>query len=292
MTTETPPNDGSVPTLPDLPPVVRSQTADGFVPSAARRRSFASFRTIAALMLREMSTRYGRSPGGYVWSVMEPIAAVCVLAVGFSLLLRSPSLGSNFFLFFTTGYIPFYIYQQISRVTSRSISFSRPLLNYPAVSWIDSVIARFVLNALTSIMVSYLTFVIVLMTQETRTVFEIGPVFSAVVLALLLGFGVGLVNCTLNGLYPTWEIIWSIVTRPLFIASGVIFIYEDLPQLAQKILWFNPLMHITGIFREGIYPQYEPQYVSVVFTLGISLGLSALGLMLLRRYHRVILEKS
>lgn len=292
MTTETPPNDGSMPTLPDLPPVVRSQTADGFVPSAARRRSFASFRTIAALMLREMSTRYGRTVGGYLWSVLEPLAAVLLLAVGFSLLIRSPALGSDFFLFFASGYIPFYIYQQISLVTSRSISFSRPLLNYPAVSWIDSVIARFLLNALTSIMVSYLTFVFVVMMLDTGTVFEIWPILLSAALALFFGLGVGLMNCVLNGLYPTWEVIWSIITRPLFIASGVLYIYEDLPQIVQKILWFNPLIHITGIFREGIYPHYEPEYVSVVFTVGISLALGAMGLLLLRRYHRVILEKS
>ena len=33
-----------------------------------------SFRVFAALMLREMITRYGRSFGGYLWAVIEPMA--------------------------------------------------------------------------------------------------------------------------------------------------------------------------------------------------------------------------
>ena len=33
-------------------------------------RRFATARTIMALILREMSTRYGRTPGGYLWTVV------------------------------------------------------------------------------------------------------------------------------------------------------------------------------------------------------------------------------
>ncbi|MEL6475009.1 MAG: sugar ABC transporter permease, partial [Pseudomonadota bacterium] len=35
-----------------------------------QRRRFASLRSIIALMLREMATSYGRSPGGYLWAVL------------------------------------------------------------------------------------------------------------------------------------------------------------------------------------------------------------------------------
>ena len=32
-----------------------------------------TFRTISALIMREMQTTYGRSPGGYLWAVLEPV---------------------------------------------------------------------------------------------------------------------------------------------------------------------------------------------------------------------------
>ncbi|MGX9357548.1 ABC transporter permease [Roseobacteraceae bacterium S113] len=261
-------------------------------PSGAIRRSHASARTIVALVLREMSTRYGKSIGGYVWAVMEPLAATVLMAVGFSLLIRTPSLGTSFLLFYATGYLPFHLYQQISLVVARSIVFSKPLLFYPAVTWLDAVLARFILNALTGIMVCYITLVAVLLTLDTRAVLDVGYVILAMTSALALGLGIGVMNCAIMGLFPTWNQIWSIVTRPLFIASGVIFIYEDIPQLAQQVLWYNPLMHVTGMFRQGIYPMYEPQYISVVFVLGMAFVLTALGLLLLTRYHREILQRS
>ena len=98
-------------------------------------------------------------------------------------------------------------------------------------------------------------------------------------------------NCLLIGVFPPWEVIWSIVTRPLFLASGILILYEDLPRTVQTILWFNPLLHITGIMREGIYPMYSPGYVSSAYVLFLSLALLALSFVLLQRYHRTILTE-
>lgn len=52
-----------------------------------------ALRVIAALMLREMSTRYGRTPGGYVWAVAEPLGLIIVLGLAFELIAQAPSLG-------------------------------------------------------------------------------------------------------------------------------------------------------------------------------------------------------
>ena len=261
-------------------------------PRTARphRRSFASGRVILALMLREMSTRYGRTPGGYVWALLEPLGGVLILAIGFSLLVRSPPLGTSFMLFYATGMMPFDLFQKVSNATAKSLRFSRPLLAYPAVSWIDTLLARFLLNTLTSMTISYILLSAILMFSDSRSVVDIWPVLTAMSLAALLGLGVGSVNAVLTGFYPTWESIWSIITRPLFIISGILILYETLPNVAQDILWWNPLLHVVGEMRSGFYPMYDANYVSLVYVLLLSMALLAFGLMLLRRFHREILD--
>ena len=37
---------------------------------------FRALRTITALILREMGSTYGMSPGGYVWAVLQPVGMV------------------------------------------------------------------------------------------------------------------------------------------------------------------------------------------------------------------------
>ncbi|PCI44588.1 MAG: sugar ABC transporter permease [Alphaproteobacteria bacterium] len=260
-------------------------------PAMAGKRRFASVRTIAALVLREMSTRYGRTPGGYIWGIVEPLAAIIVLSIGFSLVMRTPALGTSFLLFYATGYLPFSLYQTLSATVSRAINFSKPLLKYPAVTWIDAVLARFLLNSLTGILITVILLTGILTVIESRAVLNLPPVVTAMALTMILGLGVGVLNCALSGLFPIWDVAWSVISRPLFLASGIFFLYETMPPLAQSILWYNPLIHIIGLMRTGFYPTYTAAHVNELYVLGVSLTCLVLGLILLGRYHRDILNR-
>ncbi len=255
-----------------------------------RARRYATVRTVMALMLREMSTRYGKSAGGFVWAVLEPLGVILILSFAFGFLLRAPALGTSFILFYASGYLPFHLYQSVSLFVSRSLAFSKPLMFYPSVTWIDAILARFILNTLTGLMVSYILMVGLLLFIDTRIVLNVGPIIEAMALAAFLGLGIGTLNCALSGIFATWDMIWSIVTRPLFLASGIFFLYEDMPQVVQSFLYYNPLVHIIGIMRTGLYPMYHPDYATWVFVAGVSLVTLTIGLFLLHRFHKDILN--
>lgn len=244
-----------------------------------------------ALILREMSTRFGRTPGGYIWAVLEPLGAILILSVGFSLVLRSPSLGNSFLLFYASGYLILSLYQNVSQMVARSLIFSKPLLVYPRVTWLNAILARFLLNTLTNVMVAYLLLSLTLAMVDTRIILNAVPMIGAIAMTSVLALAVGTLNCALFGLFPAWENIWGIVTRPLFLASGIFYIYEDLPILAQDILWWNPLLHLTGLMRAGLYHNYRPDYVNLTYVASVSVVVLALGLLLLRRHHKDILNR-
>lgn len=269
-----------------LPPAQKPGYASGGSGRIARQR----LRIVAALILREMATRYGRTPGGYAWALLEPLGIIVMLSIGFALLLRSPPLGNSFILFYATGYLPLSLFLRSSRAVMQALTFSRPLLKYPVVSWLDTIVARSVLNILTDLLVAYVLLTAIILGTGATVIIDFPPILLSFVLAALLAVGVGLINCVVIGFYPIWGTIWSIITRPLFLASGVIWLYRDLPTGAQDVLWWNPLLHIISIARTGYFPTYEPQFVSVVFALVPSLVLIALGLMLMRRFHLRLLN--
>lgn len=268
----------------------RTDLLPGAQPERVQTRPLATLRTTLALMLREMTARYGRSPGGYLWAVLEPLGAILLLTIAFALIARHPPLGNSFILFYATGYMPFILYQSVSQVVARALIYSRPLLAYPAVTWIDTVLARAMLNMLTSVMVSYILLSAILLLTETRSVLDFGAILMSYAMAMVMALGVGLMNCVLMGLFPVWKMAWAIISRPLFLASGILILYEDLPQFAREILWFNPLLHVTGEMRVGFYPMYSADYVSPVYVFGLGLVLMVLGLVLVGRYHRDILN--
>ena len=120
---------------------------------------------------------------------------------------------------------------------------------------------------------------------------DLAAVLLAFLLAGLFGIGVGMMNCVLFGFFPTWRNIWSVLTRPLFLVSGVFFIFESVPGGFQKVLWWNPIVHVIGLMREGFYGTYHPQYISYPYVLGIALGLIMVGGYLLRRHESFLIEQ-
>lgn len=246
-------------------------------------------RVVAALILREMTTTYGRNPGGYLWAILEPVAMIVILSMVFGIFLRSPSLGTNFLLFYASAVLSLRFYQQVASKIATAIGFNRPLLTYPRVTILDSLIARGILAVLTQLMVGAVVLAGIYATQELNEHIDYGPVLEGVALAILLAAGTGTLNAFLMVRFPVWVNIWGIVVRPLPLMSGLFYIYEDLPKIGQDILWFNPLMHVTGIVRSGVYDTYQPGYVSIPYLLAWSILPMLLGLLLLRRFGRDVL---
>lgn len=248
-------------------------------------------RVIVALILREMSTTYGRSAAGYLWAVAEPVIGIVLLTSIFSLFLRSPPVGHSFALFYATGVLPFMMYLTVSGKVSQSIQFSRQLLTYPRLTFLDAVFARFLLNAITQVVVLQLVLIVLLVTQDTRTTLDFGAIALSVTMALALAFGVGTLNCLLFAFLPSWQLIWAVLNRPAFLVSGVFFTFESLPDEAQPYIWFNPLIHVVGQMRVGIYPTYSGDYISPGYVFLTAAVPAVAGMFFLRRYHKKILNE-
>ena len=246
---------------------------------------FQSLRNIGALMLREMGSTYGKSPGGYLWALIEPMGTVLLLSVLFSFIIKTPSLGISFILFYATGYLPFNLYSNISGKLLKSLQYSKPLLAYPRVVWIEAMIARTVLNCLTGITVFIFLISGILIVQETQTELTMAPLVIGLTGTICIATSVGCMNCLIRSLFPIWDRIWAIIHRPIFLASCIFYIYEDLPETAQTLLWWNPLAHTSGMIREGFFPTYHPEYVSLPFVFGTSLCVLAFALIMLRRHY-------
>ena len=105
-------------------------------PSTARPRPpvpLQWLRVLFALMVREMATKFGRSWGGYIWAIAEPLGGIMLLTVAFSFAFRKPPLGTNFALFYATGIIPFFLFSNVTASVGQAIDSNRGLLTYPVV---------------------------------------------------------------------------------------------------------------------------------------------------------------
>lgn len=251
---------------------------------------FQRLRVLFALVVREMSTKFGRSYGGYLWAIAEPLGGIVLLTVLFSFTFHKPPLGTSFALFYATGVIPFFFFTGMSTAVSMAINTNRGLLRYPVVSPLDAIFGKFILDFITMLIVGSLLTGGIIWFNALPVTLDPAAALAGFTMAGLLGLGVGTVNCVLFGLFPTWRHFWNVLTKPLFVLSGVLFTVESVPADMRHIMLYNPIVQAIALFRSGFYGFYDPYYVSYGYVLGIAFGLFVVGAYLLRRYASWLIE--
>jgi len=251
---------------------------------------FMTLRAIVALMLRQMASTYGRSPGGYIWAIIQPAATIFIFVALFRAAFRSPSLGTNFAMFYASGYLPYYMGIKLATEVGGTLRKSKALLTFPRVTIFDAVVARMFLEVVTQLMIAFILLALIMGIYDTQTVVVLPKIILAYTMAIALGTGIGILHCFLIVQFTLWKGVWGIMTRPLVIISGVIFMHERVPQPYRGWLEWNPFTHIVSQSRSGFYVSYEPDYIDPVFVFTIAAVCGVVGTLFLRRYHRDLLE--
>ncbi|MFV0476117.1 MAG: ABC transporter permease [Pikeienuella sp.] len=259
-------------------------------PASRAMPKFINIRVIIALMMREMATRYGRSAGGYLWAILEPVGMIAILSVVFAMAIRTPALGDSFPLFFATGFLAFHFYTELSQFSSSAVMMNKPLLTYPRVTPIDSILARFFLQFFTLAISSIVIYTGIIYFDEIHTIYDFVAIMKSVFYASVLGLGVGATNTVIFTFFPTYQNVWKIINRPMFLISGVFFTYESMPRAVQDLLWFNPVIHVVGLMRRGFYPSYHADYVSEIYIGGMGAFFLTLGFFLVYSNKTALIE--
>ncbi len=253
-------------------------------PQVPKTQRFRTIRVVMALILREIGSRDSRSSLGFLWSIIDPIATIIILSVAFAMISRTPRLGTNFPLYYVTGVLPFHMYTQISNKVAGSIRFSRQLLGFPSVTVLDALFARFLLNFFIDILVFIILTYMVIHYYDLRVDVDIEVVFVALAMAGSLAIGMGTFNSVLFILMPAYENMWSMISRPMLIASGVLILISDLPDNIFRILWWNPAAHVVAYMRHAFYPSYDVSWVSPAYVFLFAAITFILGLVTLQRF--------
>jgi capsular polysaccharide transport system permease protein len=227
-------------------------------------------RVVSAFTMREISTRYGRSPGGYIWAFVEPAAYIFIMSSLREALGGLPAEGDSYVLFFATGYLAYMLYNGMYHYLASSISANKSLMRYPTVAPIDAVVGRFMLQALTSAVVSTVIIAGSYLTVRHSTPIQWELVLGASAFAWLLALGVSFANIVLFVKFPIYEKLFAVVSRPLLLLSGVFIIPTDLPHPMSDILLDNPITHIVMLFRDGLDVWYLAICSSVTFVIGFA----------------------
>ncbi len=246
--------------------------------SAARRQR----RVLFALMLRDIRTRFFGSGLGYLFAIAWPLSHILIVVAILSFAGRSAPYGDSIPLFIGTGVLPFMTFSYLSRFMMISMFMARPLLAFPEVKLIDVLIASALLETLAAcfviavIMIFGWCFGIDVMPKDiVQACYALGA-------ALLLGLGFGLLNGVIALAMPFWMTVYSLAIVAFWMASGIFFVPDALPEALRNALAYSPVVQIVEWMRSAYFEGYGGLILDRDYTIGVGISAVFLGLLLER----------
>jgi len=239
---------------------------------------------IAALVLREIKTRFGHTGIGWIWLLFEPLAQglVYVALYEFIRSRASPLRGVDVAEFMLSGIIPWLFYMRTCSQVENAVDSNRALLVYPQVTPLDIALARTILEAL----IMYIVVFFFLATQWFLTGnLEIGNLLNlltACACLSVMGFGVGLTLMSLDHFIPGLLLVAPYINRLLYFTSGVFFTLETVPANYRSYVDWNPLLQSIEWARQSYFSNVPGDLLNLNLLAYAVPGLAALGILLER----------
>lgn len=238
---------------------------------------------IYALLLRELSSRFGKSRGGFLWVLIEPMAHLVVPAILIGFIRQRLVPGVEYPVFLVYGFLPFLLFKAICLQIVDGVNAATGLLSYRQVLLMDVFIAK----AMAFVVIQAIVFTIVItgLGMFGYEVMPPRPVELAGVLALcvMLAFGLGLILAAIASLIPDARPIIHVMFMPLYLVSGILFPVTRFPD--EWVWWMaiNPVLHLVELSRIMAIEGYEPmKYLSLLYPVTLAVTTTMIGLMLYR----------
>ena len=245
-------------------------------------------RVISALVVRSAVTRFGDSRLGFIWILAEPAAYVGIFLLIHTQMKAHIPFGDNALLFILAGVFGFRMTRGISRKTERAIVTNQPMLTYPLVRPLDTLVATFLLEATVWLIICGLFMGGLAISLDRDVIVYPGEFAEGMFAILYFAFSFATFNATAGSLIPRYDTFLSMLSMPLMLMSGVFFMPAEMPPGFQAVLWWNPFLHCVEWFRTSTYLDYNA-LLSKPYLLGLSTALLTSALLMERLFRRRII---
>ena len=244
---------------------------------------------INAILIRDVKVRSGPYFVGYFFIFLLPFLHLFIVVFLFSILGRQAPFGTNGILYYSLSILPFVVFSYPSQQIMRSIAANAPLLYFSRVKLLDIMIARGALEILNGLLVSAL--VIAVIGLWSGDFYPENPflLVYSLLCTLVFGFAIGGLSALIAQIFPMWMYVFSIIYPAFWIASGILFSPNSIPEPYYSYLSYNPLLICIESIRYSYYFSYPDTFVRLDFVLWTSAFLIVISLLSERLGRRILL---
>ena len=244
-------------------------------------------RVIAALMLREVISHYGRDHLGVFWLMGEPAFLTTIVTISWSIHPHiTPTISTVKFVL--TGYTLITTWRHVAPHLKGVARDTVSLMFHKNVRFFDAIMARFFLE-MAATGLSFITiYCLLVLTRVIDPMYDAGRLVGGWALCGWVVFFRWDCYCWWSAIVPVIEkFVQPImyVTLPL---TGLFFMTSWLPDSFAAVVQYSPLVHCFELARDGIFGHDVEAMYSVAYVVKVNIVLDAIGFFLIWKGRKYI----
>jgi ABC-2 type transport system permease protein/capsular polysaccharide transport system permease protein len=243
-------------------------------------------RVVAALLMREVMTRFGRHNLGFLWLFVEPM----IFTLGVTALWTATrSLhGSTLPIvpFAVTGYSSVLLWRNMPARLIDAVEPNRTLLYHRNVKVIDIYLARLLLEA-SGATISFMTLTLFFWSLGwMHGPEDVLKIMEAWLLLALFGGGLAIFLGSMSEEFEIIEKLWHPFSYLFFPLSGAAYLVSSLPQSVQPLALYLPMVNGVEMLREGYFGSEMTAIYDLPYFICVTLVVWLLALLELRKISK------
>ncbi|WP_439496036.1 ABC transporter permease [Bosea sp. (in: a-proteobacteria)] len=240
-------------------------------------------RTMNALVIRFLVTRYGRENLGFVWVILEPMLLCSGVMLMWSILKPPFEHGLQVVAIVFTGYLPLTLWRHMTMPAVFILRSSRNLLYHRNVTYLDAVISRLALEFLGTTAALLIVYGVLFAFGVLGPIYDFSLMLAGWLLMAGLGFGFGCMLAAASEYSEIFERFMQPIQYLLVPLSGAFFMVEWFSAKGQKVILYMPMVHAYEAFRGGFFGPSTVTHYSLGYGAAWALGVTGLGLWLIEK---------
>ncbi|MCW6531256.1 ABC transporter permease [Sphingomonas sp. MMSM20] len=245
-------------------------------------------RVLHALIIRELTTRFGRENIGFLWIMAEPLLFAGLVSLLWRLTKGPQEHGISVVAFVVTGYIPLTLFRHAVQRSVVIFTVNSSLLYHRQIKILDFILARFTIEVL-GCMMAYLAIATVLVAFDLFPIpSDIGLFIAGWAAYAFLCLSICLVISPISEMSEVLEKFVPVTTYIMIPFSGAFTLLSWMTPGMREYLLLSPFVNAMEMMRKGLWGDEIIAYYDPWNPIITSVIISLVGLTLCRRVRRTL----
>ncbi|MGC2855124.1 tetratricopeptide repeat protein [Novispirillum sp. DQ9] len=247
---------------------------------------------VNALMQRQARVKFGARKLGYLMAIIPPMIGLALMMFIMTVIRNRQPGDMPLALFLMTGLVAWHFFNAVWISIEKASKVSQGVLAFSSVRPLDVRVALCLFDLVTQCITLAIFSVILLYLDFELYVDKPLQVIAGVGVLILLAVGIGMImEVAISFWRTTLSLLSGVISRALFLTSGIFFSAHDLPPEVREYALYNPLLHVIEYIRNGAEASFPLIDANIEYPIAVGSVMLLMGLVLESRHRARLLRQ-